>query len=179
MFPVVRDVKDRIDTAMKAGWCAIAGAAALVMLGFFCAALFLLMAERNGPIVACLVLGGIFLLIIIIAAIAFANIRRRRAQRGRLACANASARWWRDPAVIAAGLQIGRTLGAVGRALPLVLLGAFAMGLVLSRPGGRSPRPAARLALPIAQCRSRHPPRIGWERCACRNHRPLRRPVLL
>jgi hypothetical protein len=74
VLPVVRDVKDRIDTAMKAtGWCAIAGAAALVMLGFFCAALFLWMAERNGPIVACLVLGGIFLLIMIIAAIAFAS----------------------------------------------------------------------------------------------------------
>jgi hypothetical protein len=114
------------------------------MLGFFCAAPFLWMAERNGPIVACLVLGGIFLLIIIIAAIAFANIRRRRAQRGRLACADASAQRWRDPAVIAAGLQIGRTLGA-GRALPLILLGAFPMGLVLSRPGGRSgsPGPAA------------------------------------
>ena len=92
MFPVVRDVKDRIDTAMKAGWCAIAGAAALVMLGFFCAALFLWMAERNGPMVACLVLGGFFLLIIIIAAIAFANVRRRRAQRARLARATASAR---------------------------------------------------------------------------------------
>jgi fatty acid desaturase len=134
-------VKDRIGTAMKVtGWCAIAGAAALVMLGFFCAALFLWMAERNGPIFACLVLGGIFLLIITIAAIAFANVRRRRAQRARLARANASAQWWRDPAVIAAGQQIGRTLGA-GRALPLVLLGAFTMGLVLSRPGGRSGSP--------------------------------------
>jgi hypothetical protein len=96
------------------------------------------------PIVACLVLGGIFLLIIIIAAIAFANLRRRRAQRARLARANAAAQWWRDPAVIATGLQIARTLG-IGRTLPLVLLGAFAMGLVLSRPGagsGESPGPA-------------------------------------
>jgi hypothetical protein len=138
VFPVVRDVKDRIGTAVKVtGWCAIAGGAALVMLGFFCAALFLWMAERNGPIVACLVLGGIFLLIIIIAAIAFANVRRRRAQRARLARANAAAQWWRDPAVIAAGLQISRTLGA-GRTLPLVLLGAFTVGLLLSRSGGRS-----------------------------------------
>ena len=121
MFPVVRDVKQRIDTAVKVtGWCAIAGAAALVMLGFFCAALFLWMAERNGPIVACLVLGGIFLLIIIIAAIAFANVRRRRAQRARFACqclrpvvarpggrrhrtANRPlARGWTDPAIGAA-----------------------------------------------------------------------------
>jgi hypothetical protein len=145
VLPVVRDVKDRIDAAMKAtGWCAIAGAAALVMLGFFCAALFLWMAERNGPIVACPVLGGIFLLIMIIAAIAFANLRRRRVQRARLARANAAAQWWRDPAVIATGLQIARTLG-IGRTLPLVLLGAFAMGLVLSRPGarsGESPGPA-------------------------------------
>jgi hypothetical protein len=146
VFPVVRDVKDRIDTAAKVtGWCATAIAAALVMLGFFCAALFLWVAERNGPIVACLVLGGIFLLIFIIAAIALANVRRRRAQRARLARANAAAQWWRDPAVIATGLQIGRSLGA-GRALPLVLLGAFAIGLVLSRPGRRSdesPGPAA------------------------------------
>jgi Putative Actinobacterial Holin-X, holin superfamily III len=146
VFPIVRDVKERIDTAVKmTGWCVIAGAAALVMLGFFCAALFLWIVERNGPIVACLVLGGVFLLIMIIAAIALANVRRRRAQRARLARANASAQWWRDPAVIATGLQVGRTLGA-GRALPLVLLGAFALGLVLSRPGGRSgksPGPAA------------------------------------
>jgi hypothetical protein len=81
--------------------------------------------------------GGIFLLIMNIAAIVCANVRRRRAQRARLARANAAAQWWRDPAVIATGLQVGRTLGA-GRALPLVLLGAFAIGLLLSRPGARS-----------------------------------------
>jgi hypothetical protein len=133
VFPVVRDVKDMRVT----GWCAIAGTATLIMLGFFCAALFLWMAEWSGPIVACLMLGGIFLLIMIMAAIVFANVRRRRAQRARLAHANAAAQWWRDPAVIATGLQVGRTLGA-GRALPLVLLGAFAIGLLLSRPGARS-----------------------------------------
>jgi hypothetical protein len=77
VFPVVRDVKDMRVT----GWCAIAGTATLIMLGFFCAALFLWMAEWSGPIVACLMLGGIFLLIMIMAAIVFANVRRRRAQR--------------------------------------------------------------------------------------------------
>jgi hypothetical protein len=110
VFPVVRDVKDMRVT----GWCAIAGTATLIMLGFFCAALFLWMAEWSGPIVACLMLGGIFLLIMIMAAIVFANVRRRRAQRARLAHANAAAQWWRDPAVIATGLQIDRTLGVGG-----------------------------------------------------------------
>jgi hypothetical protein len=42
----------------------------------------------------------------------------------------------RDPAVLSLALQMGRTLG-FKRAIPLVLVGAFLVGVVLSRSASR------------------------------------------
>ena len=62
MLPGVRDLRERLDAAVKtSAWSAVAGAAALTMLGFLCAALFLYLQNWRGPIVACLILAGAFL----------------------------------------------------------------------------------------------------------------------
>ena len=78
MLPGVRDLRERLDAAVKtSAWSAVAGAAALTMLGFLCAALFLYLQNWRGPIVACLILAGAFLVVVLIAIAAVALVRQR------------------------------------------------------------------------------------------------------
>jgi hypothetical protein len=116
-------------------WGVIAASAAAVAVGLLCAALFIWIDGWYGPIWACIVLAGAFLLVVCIAAAAIASIRRRRARV--LAVRQQSAPpLLRDPAVLSLALQMGRTLG-FKRAIPLVLVGAFLVGVVLSRSASR------------------------------------------
>jgi hypothetical protein len=144
VLPGVRDLKERLDTAVKtSAWSAVAGAAALTMLGFLCAALFLYLQNSRGPIVACLVLAGAFLLVVLIAIAAIALVRQRHARlaRARAQANQAAAHWLRDPVVVTTALQVARTLG-FRRAAPVLLLGAFMLGLVLSRTAAKTAPPA-------------------------------------
>ena len=144
MLPGVRDLKERLDAAVKtSAWSAVAAAAGLVMLGFLCAALFLYLQDWRGPIVACLLLAGAFLLVVLIAISAIAIVRQRQARLARArAIANqaAASQWLRDPMVVTTALQVARTLG-LRRAAPVLLLGAFVVGLVLSRTAAKSTHP--------------------------------------
>jgi hypothetical protein len=145
VLPGVRDLKERLDAAVKtSAWSAVAGLAALIMLGFLCAALFLYLQDWRGPIVACLILAGGFLVVVLIAVTAIALVRQRQARlaRARAQQANqAAGQWLRDPVVMTTALQVARTLG-LRRAAPVLLLGAFVMGLVLSRTAAKTAHPA-------------------------------------
>lgn len=140
MLPAVRDLKERLDAALKtSAWSAVAGLAALVMLGFLCAALFLYLQHWRGAIVACLILAGAFLLVVLIAVAAIAVVRQRqeRLARARAEANRAAGQWLRDPVVMTTALQVARTLG-LRRAAPVLLLGAFIVGLVLSRTAAKT-----------------------------------------
>lgn len=144
MLPGVRDLRERLDAAVKtSAWSVVAGAAALTMLGFLCAALFLYLQNWRGSIVACLILAGAFLLVVLIAITAVALVRRRQARlaRARAQANQAAGNWLRDPMVVTTALQVARTLG-FRRAAPVLLLGAFVMGLVLSRTAQKTAPPA-------------------------------------
>jgi type VI protein secretion system component VasK len=145
VLPGVRDLKERLDAAVKtSAWSAVAGLAALIMLGFLCAALFLYLQDWRGPIVACLILAGGFLVVVLIAVTAIALVRQRQARlaRARAQQANqAAGQWLRDPVVMTTALQVARTLG-LRRAAPVLLLGAFVVGLVLSRTAAKTAHPA-------------------------------------
>lgn len=144
MLPGVKDLKERLDAAVKTSlWSAVAAAAALTMLGFLCAALFLYLQNWRGPIVACLILAGAFLLVILIAVAAIALVRQRQARlaRARAQANQAAGHWLRDPVVVTTALQVARTLG-FRRAAPVLLLGAFVVGLVLSRTTAKAAPPA-------------------------------------
>jgi MFS family permease len=144
VLPGVRDLKERLDAAVKtSAWSAVAGAAALTMLGFLCAALFLYLQNWRGPIVACLILAGVFLLVVLIAIVAIALVRQRQARlaRARAQANQAAGQWLRDPVVVTTALQLARTLG-LRRAAPLLLVGAFVVGLVLSRTAANAAPPA-------------------------------------
>ena len=140
MLPAVKDIKERLDAALKtSAWSAVAGLAALVMLGFLCAALFLYLQHWRGAIVACLILAGAFLLVVLIAVAAIAVVRQRqeRLARARAEANRAAGQWLRDPVVMTTALQVARTLG-LRRAAPVLLLGAFIVGLVLSRTAAKT-----------------------------------------
>ena len=132
MLPGLASVKQSIDAAMRTAlWGVVGAGAAVVTAGFLCAALFIWIDDRQGAIAACLVLGGVFMLMAIISMIAMVMIRKRQAELAALRAQSAAA--WRDRSLIAAGLEVGRALGYT-RVGPLLLLGAFVIGLALSRP---------------------------------------------
>ena len=136
LFPGWTEVKVRFDAGMKALiWSMIATTAAVVAVGLLCAALFIAIDERFGPIWACIVLAGVFLFVVCIATAAIVSIRRRR-ERMLAVRKQSAAPLLRDPAVLSLALQMGRTLG-FKRAIPLVLVGAFLVGMVLSRAASR------------------------------------------
>jgi hypothetical protein len=120
------------------GLVAILGAA--VTLGFFIFAAFIALAERYGPLMAALVLGGLFLLITIVAVICCLSSQRRTIADAKLALAARSHAPWLDPKLLGAGLQIGRAVGW-RRLVPLAAVGVLAAGLAKewfgrNRPAG-------------------------------------------
>ncbi len=143
MLPVLRDVKQRVGAAVQSAiWSAVCGIAAIVMVAFLLAALFIWLDRNLGDVAACLVFAGLFLLCALVAGGVAAGIRRREARLAEIRAQNAAATW-RDPAMISAALQVGRTLG-LKRAAPLMALGAAALGLLLSRLWSRQKEDADR-----------------------------------
>lgn len=131
---VIARWKIRLDAALKSAICAIVAGIALVLaLVFFAAAIFVLAQASYGTLKTCLGFAVFFLLVAALAGIVLL-IQRRSAAR-MLAAARASAKpgsWWLDPRVVAAGLDLGKTLGG-RRAMSLGLVGAFLIGLLMSR----------------------------------------------
>jgi hypothetical protein len=135
-LPGWTEVKVRLDAGRKTLiWVVVAIGAASVAVGLLCAALFIWMDEHFGPIWACLTLAGAFLLVVCIAVSAIVSIRRRQA-RILAVRKQSAATLLRDPTVLSIALQVGRTLG-FKRAIPLALVGAFLVGMVLSRSAPR------------------------------------------
>ena len=126
----IANFKHKIDLALKSTVGGmIAAAAALAALGFFCAALFLWLDARYGAITAALVLGGIFTLLALIAILVVVIMRRMQPPPPP----PRKSAWWADPALLAAALEVSRTLGRK-RVTTAVLVGAFVLGILLNRP---------------------------------------------
>jgi hypothetical protein len=126
----IANLKHKIDLALKSTLGGIVAlAAALVALGFFCAALFLWLDERYGAITAALVLGGAFTFVALVAVIVILIIRGRSPPPPP----PRKAAWWADPVLLATALDITKALGR-RRITTAVLVGAFVLGVLLNRP---------------------------------------------
>jgi lysylphosphatidylglycerol synthetase-like protein (DUF2156 family) len=126
----IANLKHKIDLALKSTIGAIVAlAAALVALGFFCAALFLWLETRYGAITATLILGGIFAFLALVALIVVLILRRSPPPPPPPARKSA---WWADPALLATALDITKVLGRK-RITTAVLVGAFVLGVLLNR----------------------------------------------
>jgi hypothetical protein len=86
--------------------------------------------QAHGAIIACLALGGAFMVLAVIALIVLI-LYRRRAPPPR-----AQAAWWNDPAILATALEISRAFGG-RRMTSMALVSAFVVGLLLGRSPGK------------------------------------------
>ena len=107
---------------------------------FLIVAGFVALAERYGPLIAALALGGLFLLITIVAVVCCLSSQRQTAAAAQLALAARSQAPWLDPRYLGVGIQIGRAIGW-RRLIPLAAVGVLAAGLAKewigrSRPAG-------------------------------------------
>jgi hypothetical protein len=121
-------VKERIDAAVRAiVYGSIAAAAGMAAFLFLTIAAFFWTQQHYDTIIACGAVGGLFLLVALIALLVLAISRRRAAKAKRESAANAMPAWLADPAILIAVTQIVRRIG-VGRLLSIVVAGATAFG---------------------------------------------------
>src|SRR5215831_12478801 len=78
-------------------WGIIAAVAAVVALVFFLVAAFIWLADRYDPLTAGLVLGGVFVVVALIALIVCLLVRGRNMERARLELAARSSTGFLDP----------------------------------------------------------------------------------
>lgn len=142
---IVDDIKASTrETLRQTSLVTAAAISLLVAIGFLCAALFVAVLDRYGPIAACLSGAGLFILISLIAAAVYLarkrDIERRAAERPRSTAQSFLA----DPAMVTTGIQIVRAIG-VKRLLPILAVGGLALGLIAGRnhmsqrAGGEAP----------------------------------------
>ena len=130
------DVRDRAGSALQLTSLAAAIAVSLfITAAFLCAAAFVFVLQNYGLLQACLAGAGVFLVAALLAAICYSVSKRQAKKRPAEASKptrSAMQSALSDPMVLAAGLQIVRTVG-LKRIIPLVAIGGVALGLMASR----------------------------------------------
>jgi hypothetical protein len=129
----IDDFKDSTGTALRLTSLAAAAALALlVTTGFLCAAAFVFVLQKYGPVEACLTGAAIFFVVTMIAASSYMarkkqiekQIEARAEQVARTAKSTAQT-VLADPMLMAAGIQVIRAIG-VKKLIPILALGFFA-----------------------------------------------------
>ena len=124
------------STAAIAGWELLAAIAVGIAVLWFAAALFIFLADRYDALTASLSVGGCFLLLAGIAALAAFYVHRQRELERKAAAARASPTDWLEPALIAAGLDLARLIG--GRRAVSLAAGAAAAVWLLNKANHES-----------------------------------------
>ena len=132
----IDDFRESTGTALRLTSLAAAVAVLLfITTGFLCAAAFVFVLERYGLMYACLAGAGVFFVATLLAAICYAA-RKRQVQRKPAEAAkeakSALQTALSDPIILAAGLQIVRTVG-ITRLVPILAIGGIALGVMASR----------------------------------------------
>ena len=132
----IDDFRESTGTALRLTSLAAAVAVLLfITTGFLCAAAFVFVLERYGLMYACLAGAGVFFVATLLAAICYAA-RKRQVQRKPVEAAkeakSALQTALSDPIILAAGLQIVRTVG-ITRLVPILAIGGIALGVMASR----------------------------------------------
>jgi len=121
-------------TSLAAG----AAFALFITTCFLCAAAFISVLEKYGPVQACLAGAGIFFLLTLTAAGSYWGYKREMRKRARIAAERAAKSTAQsmlaDPMLLATALQIVRVVG-VKRLLPILAIGGVALGIMASRAG--------------------------------------------
>ncbi len=139
---LVDDFKEQTGTALRLTSLAAAVAIALfVTTSFLCAAAFIFVLEKYGPIQACLTGAGIFFVVTLIAAACYVvrknQVKARTEETAKSAVQTALA----DPMLVAAGIQVIRAVG-IKRLIPILAVGGLALGFLASRNTASDEAPA-------------------------------------
>jgi hypothetical protein len=132
---LVSELKDKLDRALTTVVMGvIAAAAGVTAFCLLCVGLFVWIAHTYDTVTACVVLAVLFLVIAAVAVtvIVIVVARRRAADRLRRR-ESRRAPLGLDPAMIALGVEIAKTLGP-RRIASIAVLGALVAGIMLNRP---------------------------------------------
>jgi hypothetical protein len=113
----------------------LAAAAALALFittSFLCAAAFILVLEKYGPVQACFAGAAIFFVVTLIAAVNYAVRKKQVRVRAEQAAKSTAQTMLADPMLVAAGIQVVRAIG-VKKLIPILAVGGLALGLMMSR----------------------------------------------
>ena len=144
---LIGDLRDSTGNALRLTSLAAAAAMALlVTTAFLCAAAFVFVLQKYGPVEACLTGAAIFFVVTLIAAISYMvrkrQIEARAAEQAARAAKSAAQTMLADPMLITAGIQVARAIGAK-RLIPILAIGGLALGFLASRAqSGGSEAPA-------------------------------------
>ena len=133
---MIDDFKFSTGSALRqTSLAAMAAICLLITTAFLCAALFVAVLNRYGPVAACLTGAALFFVVTLIAAGIYL-VRKRRLEARAAARAKAAApSLLADPAMLATGLQLVRMVG-MKRLIPILAVGGLALGLLASRGQG-------------------------------------------
>ena len=139
---LIDDVRDSTGTALRqTSLAAMAALALFITTAFLCAAAFIAVLNRYGPVEACFAGAAIFFVVTLLAAGTYLlrkrQIEARTAARAKAAASSMLA----DPALLVTGIQIVRALG-VKRLVPILAIGGLALGLMASRSQAGDQAPA-------------------------------------
>lgn len=141
---MIDDIKDSTGVTLRMTSLALAAAIALfITTCFLCAAAFMLVLQKYGPIEACLTGAAVFFVVTSIAAGSYMVRKRQlRIRAEKLAKAAANSPMF-DPAMVAVGIQVARAVG-FKRLVPILAIGGVALGLLAARghAGAEAEQPA-------------------------------------
>jgi hypothetical protein len=130
---LIDDFKDSTGTALRLTSLAAAAAVALfVTTSFLCAAAFILVLEKYGPVQACFTGAAIFFVVTMVAAICYMVRKNQIKVRAEHAAKSTAQTLLADPMLVAAGIQVVRAIG-VKKLIPILAVGGLALGLMMSR----------------------------------------------
>lgn len=137
---LIEDFRSGAGSAARLASLAAAVALSLfVTTGFLAAAAFMFVLPREGAVAACFAGGGVFLAIALLAAAFYAVKKRQEKQRLERAARqaaqtarSAASTLFSDPAAIAVGLQLMRSVG-IRRLVPILAIGGIAFGVWASQ----------------------------------------------
>ena len=129
----IDDFRVSTGTALRqTSLAAMAAVCLFITTAFLCAAAFIAVLHRYGPVEACFAGAAIFFVVTLIAAGTY-MVRKRQIEARAAARAKAAAdSLLADPAMLVTGIQIVRALG-LKRLIPILAVGGLALGVMAGR----------------------------------------------
>jgi hypothetical protein len=129
----IDDFRMSTGTALRqTSLAAMAAICLFITTAFLCAAAFIAVLNRYGPVEACFAGAAIFFVVTLIAAGTYVLRKRQIEARDAARAKAAASSLFADPALLVTGIQIVRALG-MKRLLPILAIGGIALGVMAGR----------------------------------------------